>query len=143
MTYNYQSVTIHFLFVVDCHEIGTCLLISFPRLRRKNSRRYLRVSLHSLAPLLRLRSPHAPLNQPITLIYSKLEHRACEHNQTHYDCKTSPYLLCAQKTAPSLAVELEIIFQTSITPSVNSIFRSGKQFGHSKSSRPVLGPLWH
>lgn len=43
--------------------------------------------------------------------------------------------------ATSLAIDLEIIFQTPITPSVKLILW-GQQFCHSKSLKPVGGPLW-
>lgn len=153
MTYNYPKLYITF-FTVACVRVCNWFRaftrsgkISTRQLLRKNAPHHLRGSTRLAPPL---HAPPRPLPRrarPITVIYSKLELHACDYNQrVQFARETLRRHVCffycnVPFHATSLAVVREIIFQTSITPSVKLILW-GHQFCHSKSLKPVGGPLW-
>lgn len=151
MTYNYPKLYITF-FTLACVRVCNWFRaftrsgkISTRQLHRKNAPRHLRGSAR-LAPL-RTPRPLPRRTRPITVIYSKLELHARDYNQrVRFAREILQRHVCFFYSnvpfhATSLAVDREIIFQTSITPSVKLNLR-GQQFCHSKSLKPVGGPLW-
>lgn len=137
MTYNYNSVTTLFCSAIAIDSASTRKISNCPAktLVTIYAPQYVRWRLHYAPPLL----PADPTN------HSNLFEIRTSRARSQSDCglsakPTTPYLFCPQKAA-SLAIELEIIFQTSITPSVKSIFRWRQQFCHSKSLQLGFGPL--